>query len=159
MRLVSLTRRRDGLRSSASSLCRGQRHHPLHLGTLADLTPRRRQQRVVQHLPDLRTSSASPLPTPLILTVFTSTISMSLLTSAGMSGTCLRFAKGSSTRRMPPRYAPSTLSLMAPTGSTCPRSEISPVIAVSWRTGRPVKRLAMAVAMETPAEGPWREVR
>ena len=39
---------------------------------------------------------------------------------------------------MPARCAASTFSLMPPTGSTVPRSVISPVIATSPRTRRPV---------------------
>ena len=55
---------------------------------------------------------------------------------------------------MPARCAPSTFSLMPPTGSTLPRRVISPVIATSWRTGRPVSSDASAVAIVTPADGP-----
>ena len=55
---------------------------------------------------------------------------------------------------MPARWAPSTFSLMPPTGSTLPRRVISPVIATSWRTGRPVSSEVSAVAMVTPADGP-----
>ena len=39
--------------------------------------------------------------------------------------------------RDPARWAASTFSLIPPTGSTLPRSVISPVIAMSSRTGRP----------------------
>ena len=49
----------------------------------------------------------------------------------------LRFFAGSITVLMPARMAASTFSLMPPTGSTSPRSVISPVIAVSLRH-RPV---------------------
>ena len=44
--------------------------------------------------------------------------------------------------------------MMPPTGSTRPDSVISPVIARSPRTGRPVSSDASAVTMVTPAEGP-----
>ena len=43
---------------------------------------------------------------------------------------------------------------MPPTGSTRPDSVISPVIATSPRTGRPVNSDASAVTIVTPAEGP-----
>ena len=55
---------------------------------------------------------------------------------------------------MPTRRAASTFSLMPPTGSTRPDSVISPVIAMSPRTGRPVSSDASAVAIVTPADGP-----
>ena len=43
---------------------------------------------------------------------------------------------------------------MPPTGRTRPRSVISPVIARSPRTGRPVSSDASAVTIVTPADGP-----
>ena len=46
------------------------------------------------------------------------------------------------------------LSLTPPTGSTRPRKVISPVIATSSRTIRPVAADASAVAMVMPADGP-----
>ena len=55
---------------------------------------------------------------------------------------------------MPARAAASTLSLMPPTGSTRPRSEISPVIARSPRARRPESTETSAVASAMPAEGP-----
>ncbi len=45
-------------------------------------------------------------------------------------------------------------SLMPPTGSTSPYSEISPVIAKSDFTLRPVSKETKAVVMVTPADGP-----
>ena len=39
-------------------------------------------------------------------------------------------------------------------GSTRPRREIAPVMAISLRTGIPRRALVMAVAMVMPAEGP-----
>jgi hypothetical protein len=45
-------------------------------------------------------------------------------------------------------------SLTPPTDSTLPRRVISPVIATSWRTGRPESSEARQVATATPAEGP-----
>ena len=44
--------------------------------------------------------------------------------------------------------------MIPPTGSTLPRSVISPVMATSLRTGRRVASEASAVTMVTPAEGP-----
>ena len=62
--------------------------------------------------------------------------------------------RGSITRSMPARGAASTFSLMPPTGSTRPRSEISPVIATLPRARRPESAERIAVASATPAEGP-----
>ncbi len=55
---------------------------------------------------------------------------------------------------IPARRAASTFSLMPPTGSTLPRSVISPVIARSDLHGRPVSSEASDAAMVTPADGP-----
>jgi hypothetical protein len=57
-------------------------------------------------------------------------------------------------RVMPARTAPSTFSFTPPIGSTRPRSVISPVMAMSWRTGRPDSADTTAEAMVTPADGP-----
>src|SRR5207244_2371347 len=46
------------------------------------------------------------------------------------------------------------LLLTPPMGKTSPRSVISPVIATSVRTLRPVRADTIAVAMVTPADGP-----
>ena len=54
----------------------------------------------------------------------------------------------------PARCAASTFIFTPPMGSTRPRSVTSPVMPTSPRTGLPVKRLAMAMVMATPAEGP-----
>jgi hypothetical protein len=51
--------------------------------------------------------------------------------------TFFSFCRGRMTSRMPARRAASTFSLTPPTGSTRPDSVISPVIAMSPRTGRP----------------------
>ena len=59
---------------------------------------------------------------------------------------------GPSSRR--PGGPPAACSSARRSGSTRPRSVISPVMARSRRTGCPVSRLAMAVAMVTPADGP-----
>src|SRR5207244_11675643 len=56
-----------------------------------------------------------------------------------------------------PRPSPYTLSLhdaLPIFGSTLPRSVISPVIATSLCTGRPVTADASAVASVMPADGP-----
>ena len=68
--------------------------------------------------------------------------------------TFFSFCRGRMTSRRPTRRAASTFSLMPPTGSTRPDSVISPVIARSPRTGRPVSSDTSAVTIVTPAEGP-----
>src|SRR3569623_1578993 len=68
--------------------------------------------------------------------------------------TSLRLRSGRMTRLMPARWAARNFSLMPPTGSTRPRSVISPVMATSLRTGFPVSKDAMATNIVTPAEGP-----
>ncbi len=62
--------------------------------------------------------------------------------------------RGSTTVRSPARCAARTFSLMPPTGRTRPDRLISPVMARSERTGRPVRSDTSAVAIVTPAEGP-----
>ncbi len=52
------------------------------------------------------------------------------------------------------RWAASALSFRPPIGSTCPVSVISPVIATSSRTWRPVSSETSAVAIVIPALGP-----
>ena len=71
-----------------------------------------------------------------------------------MSSKSRRFRAGSITRVRPAAAAATTFSLMPPTGSTRPRSEISPVMAVSLRTVRSVSSEASAVNIATPALGP-----
>ena len=55
---------------------------------------------------------------------------------------------------IPAAAAATTFSLMPPTGITSPRRLISPVIAVSLRTVRPVSSEVSAMNMATPALGP-----
>ena len=55
---------------------------------------------------------------------------------------------------MPARTAPRIFSLSPPIGRTRPERVISPVMARSWRTGRPERTDTTAEAMVTPAEGP-----
>src|SRR5581483_1401705 len=74
--------------------------------------------------------------------------------SSGTSARSRSFRAGRTTVVSPARWAARTFSLMPPTGSTAPRSVISPVMATSLRTGRPVTRDASAVIIVTPAEGP-----
>ena len=62
--------------------------------------------------------------------------------------------RGTISRLMPALWAASAFSFRPPIGSTLPVSVISPVIAVSERTGRPVAREASAVAIVIPALGP-----
>ena len=70
-------------------------------------------------------------------------------TALGMS-----FFLGTQTVRMLAFLAASIFSFRPPMGSTRPRRVISPVIATSERTLRPVMADSMAVAMVMPAEGP-----
>ena len=56
--------------------------------------------------------------------------------------------------RIPSRCAASAFSFSPPIGRTWPVRVISPVIAVSGRTRRPVAREASAVAIVMPALGP-----
>ena len=80
---------------------------------------------------------------------------MSALSSSFRSSmTFFSFCRGRITSRTPARRAASTFSLMPPTGSTRPDSVISPVIAMSPRTGRRVSSDTSAVTIVTPAEGP-----
>ncbi len=68
--------------------------------------------------------------------------------------TSLRLRSGSTTRLMPARWAASTFSLMPPTGSTVPRRVISPVIATSPRTRRPVSSDTSATVIDDARRGP-----
>ena len=54
---------------------------------------------------------------------------------------------------MPWRCAASSFSFKPPMGSTLPRTVISPVMAMSPRTGMLVSALLMLVAMVMPADG------
>ena len=54
----------------------------------------------------------------------------------------------------PWRSAAIVFSFKPPMGSTRPRMEISPVIAMSRRTGAPVSAETIAVQTVIPAEGP-----
>ncbi len=75
-------------------------------------------------------------------------------TSFGRSSRSASFSFGSTIVVIPARSAPRTFSLTPPIGSTRPRSVISPVMATSGRTDRPLIADTMADAMVTPAEGP-----
>ena len=55
---------------------------------------------------------------------------------------------------MPPRRAAISFSFRPPIGKTRPRSVISPVIAMSLRTGMPVSTETIEVTIATPADGP-----
>jgi len=72
----------------------------------------------------------------------------------GISSKSRLFRAGNMTRVRPAAAAATTFSLMPPTGSTRPRSEISPVMAVLLLTVRSVSREARAVNIATPALGP-----
>ncbi len=69
----------------------------------------------------------------------TQTNSTSLRRFGGNSSASGLFSFGAITRSIPARCAASAFSFRPPMGSTLPVSVISPVIAVSERTGRPVK--------------------
>ena len=79
---------------------------------------------------------------------------MSRRRSGGMSTRSGSFNAGRITVLMPRRRAARAFSRMPPTGSTSPLSVISPVIATSSRTARPVAAERIAVAIVTPADGP-----
>jgi len=57
-------------------------------------------------------------------------------------------------RFIPALYAASAFSLSPPMGRTLPLSVISPVMAVSQRTGMPLSTETIAVNMLMPADGP-----
>ena len=71
-----------------------------------------------------------------------------------MSSTSLRLRSHRMISLMPARLAARIFSLMPPTGNTCPRNVISPLMAKYFRTLRWVKALARAVSMVMPALGP-----
>ncbi len=74
--------------------------------------------------------------------------------SSGTSVRSFSLALGRITVRIPDRCAASTFSFTPPIGRISPRSEISPVIATSCRTGRRLKSEASASVTVTPADGP-----
>src|SRR6202521_5998299 len=82
------------------------------------------------------------------------TIRSSRSSGVRSSLTFFAFCLGRMTSLMPARRAARTFSLTPPIGRTRPDRVISPVIAISPRTGRPVSTEAIAVASETPADGP-----
>ena len=61
---------------------------------------------------------------------------------------------GRITSRIPARLAPSTFSFTPPMGRTLPVRVISPVMAMSCRTGTSVRAETKALTRATPAEGP-----
>ena len=77
-----------------------------------------------------------------------------LRTCCGISSRSFSFSLGRITVLIPARCAAKTFSFTPPIGSTLPRSVISPVIATSLCTGRPVTADASAVASVMPADGP-----
>src|ERR1700678_348363 len=70
------------------------------------------------------------------------------------SSTSWRFSAGRMMVVTPARRAARNFSLMPPTGSTLPLRVISPVMAVSGRTGVSVNSETSTVVMVTPADGP-----
>src|SRR5215471_11579625 len=87
-------------------------------------------------------------------TVDTGTIVRPFFTLSGISARSFSFSFGMSTVVRPPRSAASSFSLRPPIGSTRPRKVISPVIAMSLRTGMPVSTETIEVTIATPADGP-----
>ena len=71
-----------------------------------------------------------------------------------MSGRSLRFSCGISTVLMPPRSAAKSFSFSPPIGMAFPRSDTSPVIAISLRTGILVNTDTIDVTIARPALGP-----
>src|SRR5579859_5733123 len=74
--------------------------------------------------------------------------------SAGTSSRSFWFLFGSITVLMPARSAASVFSFTPPIGMTSPRSDTSPVMATSERTGMPVRSEMSARYIATPALGP-----
>src|SRR6266851_920870 len=80
---------------------------------------------------------------------------MPVLTLSGtFSSMSARFAAGARIVLMPARCAARIFSLSPPTGSTCPTSEISPVIAMSGLIGVLVNSETNAESSAVPALGP-----
>ena len=86
--------------------------------------------------------------------VCTGTISSRCLVSSGTSSRSRMLSFGIRTFRTPARSAAMSFSGRPPIGSTCPRSDISPVIARYRLTGIPSARDVTAVNMVIPADGP-----
>ena len=75
---------------------------------------------------------------------------------SGISSMSCSLSAGAITQRIPLRWAASAFSLSPPIGSTWPVSVISPVIATSARTSRPVSSDASAVPSRPRRSGrPW----
>ena len=72
----------------------------------------------------------------------------------GRSSRSASLSRGITMCVIPARTAPRIFSLSPPIGSTRPDSVISPVIATSWRAGRPDSADTIAVAIAMPADGP-----
>src|SRR6266571_1414011 len=73
---------------------------------------------------------------------------------SGTSARSFSFSLGIIASLIPARRAASSFSFNPPMGSTLPRNVISPVMAISRRTGILLNALEIAVAMVMPAEGP-----
>ena len=76
------------------------------------------------------------------------------LTIGSISSRLCILSSGMRTVRTPAEYAAIVFSFKPPMGSTLPRRDTSPVIAISRRTGAPVKAEIIAVQTVMPAEGP-----
>src|ERR1035441_757619 len=75
---------------------------------------------------------------------------MAFLMLSGISAISFSLARGRMISKMPARSAASSFSLSPPMASTLPLSVISPVMAISRRTGILAKALARAVRVGTP---------
>ena len=79
---------------------------------------------------------------------------MALRRFSGTSARSFSFSEGRMASKSPARCAARSFSLSQPMGRTFPRSVISPVMAISRRTGMRLRALEIAVAMVMPADGP-----
>lgn len=87
-------------------------------------------------------------------TVSTGMNLISLRTFSGRSSRSGSLPAGMITVSKPTRAAANTFYFNPPMGNTLPRRVISPVMPIFDLTERPVRRLANAVTMVTPALGP-----
>ena len=81
-------------------------------------------------------------------------IETSLRTASGTSSRSGSLRRGRMTSFNPARWAARSFCLTPPIGSTLPRRVTSPVMPTCSRTGRPDSRLASAVTIVMPADGP-----
>src|SRR5215475_1225568 len=114
--------------------------------------PLRRRRGPRTTLPGFLDSSRAALKTLLISSTRMNRISLRMVSFTSSRSRLL--SAGRITVSIFARRAASTFSLIPPTGSTSPRSVISPVIAILRCTALPVSNERIAVAIVTPADGP-----